>query len=709
MVGTLDLETDASYTLTVLAEDLNGGAGALTDQATVIIQVSGSNEADPVFGSVLYTSTVAEDLAISSVITTIAATDTDSGLDGDIYYTMSASTEFYLDSDTGIITLKSALNYDAVTNYALMVTAYDRGTPTRSSTSSVTVTVTDINDIIPDCTPRTYINALREDDPVTTAVASITCSDTEPSPNGDLLYSIETVNGGAGPGPFTISAAGAVTLNAVLDYETTASYSVEVEVKDSGTVPSALSTTVVISVDVLDVNEADPAFVTQPTSDNVPENTAVGTRINTITATDTDTADSLSYSFSAPSAKFAIDSGAGEVTLKATLDRETTASYTLNIVATDDGTRDGARSATHVYTITVTDSNDQSPVFAPASYVGSISENSAVGVTVTTVTATDGDLGANGAFTYAIQSGNTGNVFRVDQVATINGEIIVDDVTFLDYETVTSYDLEVIAVDSGGRTSTTTVAVNIEPYNESPPVFTPGPTYSCSWPENTALGTAIDTVAATDTDDSPDGDFSHYISGPAGITSFFGIDASSGVVTLVGPMDRETSGSHVITIIGVDMGVNPGQLTGTATVSVTVDDVNDESPVCSPTSYTSVLPEDTSSVTNVVTVTCTDSDITVANNVIAYSISSGGAGKFTVHPTSGLVQTVGTPSFDFETTKTYTLIVEVTDSGATPLTGTATVEVQITGKVYVILQNSKSGCNQLQLTVFFVIYDFRSE
>ena len=101
--------------------------------------------------------------------------------------------------------------------------------------------------------------------------------------------------------------------------------------------------------------------------------------------------------------------------VKSPLDRETTTLYVLNIIATDSGTVDAVRSTTHVLMVTITDDNDNAPVFSPTYYFVSISENTAVGTTVTSVTATDADTSTAGTVTYGIASGNSGNVFRVDK------------------------------------------------------------------------------------------------------------------------------------------------------------------------------------------------------------------------------------------------------------------------------------------------------
>ena len=90
------------------------------------------------------------------------------------------------------------------------------------------------------------------------------------------------------------------------------------------------------------------------------------------------------------------------------------ASYTLNIVATDDNSVDSLRSSTHVLTVSVTDENDVTPHFNPVTYVTTISESPNVGDSVISVTATDEDDGSYGTFSYSIVSStNTGSAFKI--------------------------------------------------------------------------------------------------------------------------------------------------------------------------------------------------------------------------------------------------------------------------------------------------------
>ena len=113
-------------------------------------------------------------------------------------------------------------------------------------------------------------------------------------------------------------------------------------------------------------------------------------------------------------ADFRVDTATGtEFTLKTSgaLDRETTPSYTLVLTATDSGTTPLASMVT--CTVTVTDINDETPVFGAPQAV-TFPENTATTTAIDTITATDADIGANARLTYLIESGDVDGVFVID-------------------------------------------------------------------------------------------------------------------------------------------------------------------------------------------------------------------------------------------------------------------------------------------------------
>ena len=166
-----------------------------------------------------------------------------------------------------------------------------------------------------------------------TAVGTVAASD----PNGDTLsYSITAGNTS---GAFTINAStGALTVanSAALDYETTPQFSLTVRVAD----PGGLSDTAIISIALNDVAEGNRAPVVNNQSFSLNENSANGTTVGTVIASDPD-GNPLTYSITAgnTSSAFAINAGTGVLTVanSAALDYETTPQFSLTVRVADPG------------------------------------------------------------------------------------------------------------------------------------------------------------------------------------------------------------------------------------------------------------------------------------------------------------------------------------------------------------------------------------
>ena len=181
-----------------------------------------------------------------------------------------------------------------------------------------------------------------------------------------------------------------------------------------------------------------------------------------------------------------------------TLDREVTASYTLVILVADNGSPT-ARSASVTATLTISDVNDNDPVFAGTPYAFSVAENSVVGVLVGTVAATDADTGLNANLVYSVQNFWSGDSthFVLDAAT---GELDTA-VTTLDRETLDTYIIWCRVNDQGTpqRYADVNVTITITDINDNPPIFS-ATTYSGSVAENSAVGTSILSVVATDAD-----------------------------------------------------------------------------------------------------------------------------------------------------------------------------------------------------------------
>lgn len=158
--------------------------------------------------------------------------------------------------------------------------------------------------------------------------------------------------------------------------------------------------------------------------------------------------------------------------------------------------------------------------------------------------------------------------------------------------------------------------------------------------------------------------------------SNFEIDSVSGEVKVVADLDYETTTSYVLTIHVIDK--LAAFRTGTGTLTVNINDVNDITPVCSPVLQTFIVPENTAGSTNIGTITCTDTD-TGANGVVSYVIASvdgvATTTPFQIDSSTGVFD-LATASLDFETDEVKLVIIHAIDGGS--LTGTATLNVVVT-------------------------------
>lgn len=151
--------------------------------------------------------------------------------------------------------------------------------------------------------------------------------------------------------------------------------------------------------------------------------------------------------------------------------------------------------------ITISDINDNRPVFDKPFYLVHVSEDARIGTSVASVSAIDDDIGQNKQITYAIQTGNEQGTFNLDNksgLITLNQS--------LDYETKTSHQLVVTATDHGKPPSTSSVGVMVMVIDvtDNPPSFAKS-LYNCSVAENLATGVAVCSVTASDLDSGLNG------------------------------------------------------------------------------------------------------------------------------------------------------------------------------------------------------------
>lgn len=226
----------------------------------------------------------------------------------------------------------------------------------------------------------------------------------------------------------------------------------------------------------VNISDDDPLTITSSANATIPENTPAPTVVLDVNA-DPVAGHSVTYSLSGPdAARFIINPANGEIrfasspNFEAPADQGADNEYHVTVTATADFSP--SRSTSQDVTITVTPVNDNDPVFVNTSPTFLLPENSTNGTVVGSVSATDSDLPSE-TLTYSILSGNEAGAFAINPST---GQISVADSTQLDFESLTSYTLQVRVTDNGGliaRSADAMVVINLTDVLEGPLITIP--------------------------------------------------------------------------------------------------------------------------------------------------------------------------------------------------------------------------------------------
>uniref|UniRef100_A0A8C5DKD4 Cadherin, EGF LAG seven-pass G-type receptor 3 n=1 Tax=Gouania willdenowi TaxID=441366 RepID=A0A8C5DKD4_GOUWI len=611
-----------------------------------------------------YRETIRENVEEGYPILQLRATDADSPSNANIRYRFVgdsatvARAAFEVDPRSGLITTRGSVDREANEHYTLQVEANDQGKDPgpRSANVKVFITVLDENDNVPQFSEKRYVVAVKEDVRPHSEILRVSAVDRDKDSNAAVHYNIISGNS---RGQFSIdSVTGEIQVVAPLDYESEREYTLRVRAQDNGRPPLS-NNTGIVSVQVTDVNDNPPIFVSTPFQASVLESAPVGSSILHIQAIDTDSGDNarLEYRLTGTSSDtpFVINSATGWVTVSSILDRESVEHYFFGVEARDYGMP--PLSATASVTITVMDVNDNRPEFLQKEYYSRLNEDAVVGTSVVTVTAVDRDV--NSAVTYQITGGNTRNRFAI---STAGG---------LDYEDQMTYTLAITAKDNGipQKSDTTYVEVNVNDVNDNAPQFL-SPRYQGTVSEDAPPFTSVLQISATDRDAHANGRVQYTFQNGEDGDGDFTIEPTSGIVRTFRRLDRESVPFYELTAYAVDRGVPPQKTP--VHIQVTVLDVNDNAPVF-PADDFEVLVKENSAVGSVVAqITATDPD-EGANAQIMYQIVEGNIPEiFQMDIFSGELTSL--IDLDYESRNEYVIVVQATSA---PLVSRATVRIKL--------------------------------
>lgn len=458
----------------------------------------------------------------------------------------------------GLITVAQLLSGRRNQDFTITIRAEDKGMPPKSATVPVHLSITPENSHTPVFQPASHSYNVQEDAPIGQSVAWVTATDQDsPGPNGKVSYYILSGNPG---GVFQINSEnGVISVAKALDYDSpTNIYLLNVSARDSAL--HYKEATVILTVQLTDVNDNPPLFTQSHFEGFVPENSPSDTSIIKVQARDIDTGDNarIEYYISESGSDqlaltlFKINKDTGTLMTKGILDYENQIKYSMVVIARNPNNLN-MRNTVKV-TVHVTSVNEYYPAFVQKTYAFSTKESAANGSVIGKVSATDRDKGIDGVVYYYLIGSSNVKGFSVNYKT---GDIFVSGKP--DYESSPHVVLNVLAKNwesvKGNDTDTSTVTISVEDANDAP-VFTQS-LYQASVLENSAGGVSVTTVSAIDRDNMPeDRQFSYRILSGG---EEFSIDPTSGRIhtTGRGKLDRETNATHSILVGAVDRGTPP--------------------------------------------------------------------------------------------------------------------------------------------------------
>ena len=585
----LDREVTPIVTIAIVAYD--GGSSANSASLVVNITLEDANDNSPTFSQVAYSFQVPEDAPIGTTVGIISAADSDLDSNGFVTYSFDKTTSqlygglFLLDSNTGHITLRKQLDYEATTRYQLVVKAMDAGSISLLSYANIIVDVIDINDNAPLIT----VNTLRDDSEIKIAenvalssfVAYVSVSDADSNTNGQVVCRL-TPDDSFGLETIQIVGQYKIVTKSNIDRELHNGYDLSINCFDGG-IPRQTAN-VTLHVIIADVNDNSPQFSQSSPIFYVPENVRVGSVVGRVSATDADDGSSGRVNYrlldGGIETGLAVDWNTGVIETKQPLNFEKASTIEFTISAVDNG--QASLTATTSVKVVVLDVNDESPTFVQDSYTFIIAENLLPGNVVGRVQATDADSPPYNELSYRIRNIKPSGTDKHFAIDSNNGEITT--LKQLDREELSSYVLVIEATDKNKPEffSITTVYIYVTDVNDHSPVI--------SFPNDVNNTVAISNrlpsdiviaqIQATDADSGDNGHLQYYIrngnsvssnsnndnimsqtnfdnnnkiiNGNNAMRSLFRCDSSTGQIIVNADLSRFTYSIHNLTVTVMD-------------------------------------------------------------------------------------------------------------------------------------------------------------
>ncbi|XP_074147748.1 protocadherin gamma-B7 isoform X24 [Sminthopsis crassicaudata] len=344
---TLDFEETKVYTMDIEAKD----AGSLVAQCKVVLEVRDENDNVPEITLMSLSSTIPEDTVSGTVIALIKTYDRDSEENGEIVCHIERTVPFKIESSSKNyykLLTDGDLDREQTPEYNITMTATDKGNPALSTSKTISLYISDINDNPPIFLQSSYVVYVPENNPSGSCIARISATDLDLYENGHVSYSILSSD----LAPLSVSSylflssdSGDLFVQRSFDYEQIRAFEMILQAQDGGT-PS-LRANVTLQVFILDRNDNSPNILFPPTEpdsfalfDMVPRSAEPGYLVTKVVAVDADSGHNAWLAYHVLQATdpglFSLGLRTGEVrTARALTDRD--ASRHLLLVSVQDG------------------------------------------------------------------------------------------------------------------------------------------------------------------------------------------------------------------------------------------------------------------------------------------------------------------------------------------------------------------------------------
>ncbi|XP_039872410.1 protocadherin alpha-10-like [Simochromis diagramma] len=345
----LDYEESNAFELRVQASD--GASSPLTSHAKLLIEVLDVNDNAPEISVTSLLNTVKEDASVEIAIALVSIFDKDGGKNGMVTCKISNNVPFKLESNyknSYSLVVDGPLDRETAPQYNISITATDEGSPPLSSTSVITVHVSDVNDNKPQFSESVINIYVKENSPVGAVIKKVTATDADIDQNSQVSYSF--LQSSSDSVPFSTllninSETGDIISLQSFNYEELKTFQFKVQATDSGVPP--LSSNVTVNVLILDQNDNSPTILApysehgSVNSESIPYSAEAGYFVAKIRAVDADSGYNalLSYHLSEPKGNnlFRIGTSTGEIRTRRRMSDNDLKTHPLVVLVSDNG------------------------------------------------------------------------------------------------------------------------------------------------------------------------------------------------------------------------------------------------------------------------------------------------------------------------------------------------------------------------------------